>query len=230
MSGSGRPAAGRQPDEPRRARQEGAERLPHHQRGRRRAAHPAARAALLGDQVPAGQAAEARRRPALLPARTTSAAAPHLGPALHPGLHDQGRAAPVARGRRPSCPTTSRPPRPPSAPRPRPSGPSRPRCPASRRRHRRASEPGDTDEVARPARRCCALHWMSWSRCGRCSIRAAAAKTQAGRSVAQPGSASVWGTEGRGFESRRSDHPEIPCGRRTSRRFCAFDPAWARSS
>ena len=40
------------------------------------------------------------------------------------------------------------------------------------------------------------------------------ATTHSSRSVAQPGSASVWGTEGRGFESRRSDqiltHPRRP--------------------
>ena len=30
--------------------------------------------------------------------------------------------------------------------------------------------------------------------------------TEPCRSVAQPGSALVWGTRGRGFESRRSDH------------------------
>ena len=80
--------------------EEGAERVPHDQRGRRRSAHPAARAALLGDQVPAGEAAEARRRPALLPARRYRAAAPDFRSAVYPGLYDQGRAAPAARGRR----------------------------------------------------------------------------------------------------------------------------------
>jgi hypothetical protein len=39
-----------------------------------------------------------------------------------------------------------------------------------------------------------------------------------GRSVAQPGSASVWGTGGRGFKSRRSDQSLIvgPLGRLVS--------------
>ena len=37
------------------------------QRGGRRTAHSTTRAAILGDQVPAGEAAEARRWPALLP-------------------------------------------------------------------------------------------------------------------------------------------------------------------
>ena len=50
-------------------------RISHHQRGRRRPAHPAARAALLGDEIPPGEAAEAWRRPALLPARRHRAAA-----------------------------------------------------------------------------------------------------------------------------------------------------------
>ena len=52
--------------------QEGAERLPHDQRGRGRTSHPPARAPLLGNQVPPGEAAEARRRTPLLPARRIS--------------------------------------------------------------------------------------------------------------------------------------------------------------
>ncbi len=44
-----------------------------------------------------------------------------------------------------------------------------------------------------------------------------------GRSVAQPGSASVWGTGGRGFESRRSD--QFACARR---RHCTSKIAMTR--
>ncbi|CAA9211778.1 MAG: Transcriptional regulator PA2737, MerR family, partial [uncultured Craurococcus sp.] len=78
---------------------QGADRLPHHQRGGGRPAHPAARPPLLGDEIPPAQAVEARRRAALLPARGYRPAAPHCRPALHPGLHHQGRAAAAARGR-----------------------------------------------------------------------------------------------------------------------------------
>ena len=63
-----------------------------------------------------------------------------------------------------------------------------------------------------------AEHWrhlwlflgMAWgfsaSSFGACTSSAPQAMTLASRSVAQPGSAFVWGTRGRGFESRRSDH------------------------
>ncbi len=50
--------------------------------------------------------------------------------------------------------------------------------------------------------------WRSCERCcrdPRCGCGAALLHRPR-RSVAQPGSASVWGTGGRGFESRRSDH------------------------
>ena len=50
-------------------------------------------------QVRPGEAAEARRRPALLPARGRRAAAPDPQPALRRRLHDQGRAAADARRR-----------------------------------------------------------------------------------------------------------------------------------
>ena len=84
------------------ATEEGAERLPHDQRGGGRTSHPAACAALLGDEIPAGEAAEARRRSALLPARRHLPAAADFGSAVHSRLYDQGRAAPAARGRRPA--------------------------------------------------------------------------------------------------------------------------------
>ena len=73
--------------------------VPDHQRGRRRPAYPPACAAFLGDAVCAGQAAQARWRPSLLPTRRHRPAAAHLRPALHPGLYHQGRAA-AAPGRR----------------------------------------------------------------------------------------------------------------------------------
>ena len=46
--------------------------------------------------------------------------------------------------------------------------------------------------------------WQSSRRCASASPELSAMR----RSVAQPGSASVWGTGGRGFESRRSDQPQ----------------------
>ena len=75
-------------------------------------------------------------------------------------------------------------------------------------------------QAARAARRCrgrAAARGADRARCGAGGVARAAATEPAlrldrpaarpvhGRSVAQPGSASVWGTGGRGFESRRSD-------------------------
>ncbi|CAA9212695.1 MAG: Transcriptional regulator PA2737, MerR family, partial [uncultured Acetobacteraceae bacterium] len=119
-------------------RPQGAERLPHHQRGGGRPAHPAARPAVLGNQVPAAQAAEARRRPALLPAGRHIPAAPGERPALHAGLHHQGRAAAPA-GRRAGRGHRRR----------------RPRCPraAGNRRFRPPRDPGRTGRhLGQPAR------------------------------------------------------------------------------
>ena len=61
----------------------------------------AACAAVLGNAVPADQAAEARRRPAILSPRGRRAAARDQAPALRRGLHDQGRAEAAERAGRP---------------------------------------------------------------------------------------------------------------------------------
>ena len=70
------------------------------------------------------------------------------------------------------------------------------------------------------ARRRCGIRAIAAVRAERCGQPAALVNQRSrGRSVAQPGSASVWGTGGRGFKSRRSDQrfqelhlpPASPC-------------------
>src|SRR6185503_5660554 len=56
-------------------------------------------AALLGIEIPAGEATEARRGPPLLPPGRCRAAAADTELPLRPGLYDQGRAEAAARGR-----------------------------------------------------------------------------------------------------------------------------------
>ena len=184
----------------------------------RRARRGAARAALLGEQVPPGPAAQARRRPALLPARGRRAAAPDPLPAVRGRLHHQGRAEaaqgaapPGARGRqRRRREAVQRSRLEPSPPIGRPWSCGLARAAAGARRPRRP--------------RCasaCTTCAPSWRRCARCCARSsnelgelspaasraivAAVTAHRRRSVAQPGSASVWGTGGRRFESCRSD-------------------------
>ena len=81
--------------------------LPDNRRGGERSRAAGARAALLGDQVPADQAAEAARRAAILPAGGRGAATPDPQPALHRRLHHQGRAT-AAAGRRGESPGAAR--------------------------------------------------------------------------------------------------------------------------
>ena len=181
--------------------------VPDHQRGRGRARRRAARAALLGEQVPAGPPAQARRRAALLPARGRRPAAPDPLPPLRGRLHHQGRAEAAqgaqAPGRARRSTTTAAtdelalPGH--AAPRRRP----RPR----RRRRPRAGGAPASAAAARGAGRLAhgpeSRHRLTALSGGRPAGYNGAATT--GRSVAQPGSASVWGTGGRRFESGRSD-------------------------
>ena len=127
LAGACRHAA---PGELGRPRRRSPGRVPHHQRGRRRARRGPARAALLGEQVRAGPPAQARRRAALLPARGRRPAAPDPQPALRRGLHHQGRAEAAARAAHPPGPATSR---------RRPRRPRLPRPPAARAAPRAAS-------------------------------------------------------------------------------------------
>src|SRR5271157_2271688 len=82
------------------ASKEGTERIPNNQRGGRRTAYSAARPALLGDEVSAGEAVEAGRRATLLSSGRHCAAAADFRSAVHSGIYHQRRAAPATRGRR----------------------------------------------------------------------------------------------------------------------------------
>ena len=121
--------------------EEGAQCLPHDQRGSGRTSYPAACAAVLGDQVPAGEAAEARRRPALLPAGRHRAAARGFPICcISRAIRSRACSGCCARAAA-GCPTTSRPP------------PTSERAGAGRGGAAAAARPGAADPgLARPLR------------------------------------------------------------------------------
>ena len=227
----------------------------HDQRGRRRARSAGACAALLGIEISAAEAAEARRRPAVLPAGGYRAAAPDPAVPVPGRLHDPRRAE-AARARRRAARRrtgaaaqwcggavdlvrdSSRWPTRPS-PQPHPRGRScgrrskrfaascwRSRCCSTNSSH------SDPILIITPAK-AGAIAGMDLSlrrdykqRCWRIRISRRyeqpiawprtsgydrlPRQSRPGRSVAQPGSASAWGAEGREFESHRSDHSDLP--------------------
>ena len=92
MSDPGQPGAGSAAEKRRR--------VSHDRRGCRRTRPSGACAAVLGNEVPAAQARETQRRPALLPAGRHPAAAPDPAMALSGRIHDPRRAAAAGEPRR----------------------------------------------------------------------------------------------------------------------------------
>src|SRR5258708_5348028 len=81
-----------------RAGQQAGSGVSHHRRGRRGPRPAGACAAFLGVEIPAAEAAEARRRAALLPARGYRAAVAHSRVLIPGRLHDPRRAEVAGRG------------------------------------------------------------------------------------------------------------------------------------